>query len=129
MRPGQIDQKIHTATIDIDRLKEIAHIINTSQRPLIYAGGGIIAFRGCRRSLCFSEEEFNPLLFTLMGLGAFPQDDVLYLGMLGMHGAQATNYSLYEADILLAFGARFDDRAIGKAQEFLSLCEDRSYRR
>jgi len=107
-----------TATIDIDRLEEIAHIINTSQRPLIYAGGGIIHSGAADVLFALAKKNSIPVALTLMGLGAFPQDDVLYLGMLGMHGAQATNYSLYEADILLAFGARFDDRAIGKAQEF-----------
>lgn len=107
-----------TAKIDTDRLKEIAHIINTSQRPLIYAGGGIVHSGASDVLYALAKKNSTPVALTLMGLGAFPHDDALYLGMLGMHGSQATNYSLYEADVLLAFGARFDDRAIGKAQEF-----------
>lgn len=107
----------HTA-IDTDRLKKIAHTINTSHRPLIYAGGGIVHSGASDVLFALAKKNSIPVALTLMGLGAFPHDDSLYLGMLGMHGAQATNYSLYEADVLLAFGARFDDRAIGKAQEF-----------
>jgi len=107
----------HTA-IDTDRLKEIAHTINTSRRPLIYAGGGIVHSGASDVLFALAKKNSIPVALTLMGLGTFPHDDALYLGMLGMHGAQATNYSLYEADVLLAFGARFDDRAIGKAQEF-----------
>src|SRR5690606_37785554 len=59
-----------------------------------------------------------PVTCTLQGLGAFPPDDPLYLGMLGMHGARYTNMALDEADLLLAFGVRFDDRATGRVKEF-----------
>jgi len=108
----------NTSSIDMTRMEEIAQIINASQRPLIYAGGGIIHSGAAHALLALAKKNTIPVALTLMGLGSFPPDDPLYLGMLGMHGAQATNYSLYEADVLLAFGVRFDDRAIGRAQEF-----------
>ncbi len=100
------------------RVEEIASMINRAQRPIIYAGGGIIHAEAARSLYTLAKKNSIPVALTLMGLGAFPPDDPLYLGMLGMHGARSTNYILYEADLLLAFGARFDDRAIGRAREF-----------
>lgn len=103
---------------NMEAIREISQIINTSRRPLIYAGGGIIHSGAAPILLSLAKKNSIPVALTLMGLGAFPPDDPLYLGMLGMHGARATNYTLYETDVLLVFGARFDDRATGKAQEF-----------
>ncbi|HVN95101.1 MAG TPA: biosynthetic-type acetolactate synthase large subunit [Syntrophorhabdaceae bacterium] len=104
--------------MDIDALMKIARMINEAKRPLIYAGGGIIHARGADSLRSLARKNSIPVALTLMGLGAFSPEEPLYLGMLGMHGAPCTNYILDEIDLLLAFGVRFDDRAIGKINEF-----------
>ena len=99
-------------------INEIAHVINNADRPLIYAGGGITASGATNTLAGLARKNSIPVTLTLMGLGTFSPDDPLYLGMLGMHGAPCTNYILDEIDLLLALGARFDDRAIGRVKEF-----------
>jgi acetolactate synthase-1/2/3 large subunit len=101
-----------------EKISEIARIINTAKRPLIYAGGGIVHSHAAEALYVLAKKNSIPVVLTLMGLGVFPPHDPLYLGMLGMHGTPCTNYILDEIDLLLAFGARFDDRAIGKVEEF-----------
>ena len=93
-------------------------MIARAKRPVIYAGGGVIR-SGCHGLLYeLAKKNGIPVALTLMGLGAFPPDDPLYLGMLGMHGSPLCNIALDEADLVLAFGSRFDDRAVGRADEF-----------
>jgi acetolactate synthase-1/2/3 large subunit len=104
--------------IDAEKTAEIARIINSAKRPLIYAGGGIMHADATETLYTLACMNSIPVALTLMGLGAFSPRDPLYLGMLGMHGSPCTNYILDEIDLLLAFGARFDDRAIGKMKEF-----------
>ncbi len=103
---------------DAAKLERIAEMIRKSKRPLIYAGGGIVNADAGASLLALARKNSIPVALTLMGLGAFPPDDPLYAGMLGMHGAHFTNHVVDEADLLLAFGVRFDDRAIGKVKEF-----------
>jgi acetolactate synthase-1/2/3 large subunit len=103
---------------DADRIEQIADLINKSSRPLLYVGGGIIQSGAHDLLYELAKKASIPVASTLMGLGCFPPDDPLYLGMLGMHGARSTNYIINEADLLLAFGARFDDRATGNAVKF-----------
>ncbi len=99
---------------DILRLRQM---LAEAERPVLYVGGGIIA-SGCTEQLReLARLQSIPVACTLMGLGAFPADDPLYLGMLGMHGRQSTNLILEETDLLIALGVRFDDRATGKADE------------
>ena len=103
---------------DYSEIHKLAEMIHNAERPVLYIGGGIIA-SGCSSELReFARKNSIPVTTTLMGLGAFPCDDPLYLGMLGMHGNRYTNFAVEEADLLLAFGVRFDDRATGKAIEF-----------
>jgi len=103
---------------DSSLIERAALMIEESKRPVFYAGGGIIS-SGCHEELIsLSRKNSIPVALTLMGLGAFPPDDPLYLGMLGMHGAPFTNITLDEADLVLALGARFDDRAVGNARKF-----------
>ena len=104
--------------IDTEKIAEIARIMNAAQRPLIYAGGGIVHAHAAEALYALAKKNSIPVVLTLMGLGAFPPDEPLYLGMVGMHGKPCTNYILDEIDLLLAFGVRFDDRAIGKVKEF-----------
>ncbi len=104
--------------VDLDAVAEAAAMIEGAARPAIYAGGGVIR-SGCSRRLHeFARKNNIPVALTLMGLGGFPPEDSLYLGMLGMHGSPLCNMVLDEADLILAFGARFDDRAICRAEDF-----------
>jgi acetolactate synthase-1/2/3 large subunit len=104
--------------IDPAAVQKAGRMLHDAKRPVIYAGGGIAA-SGCHEQLLrLSRRNAIPVALTLMGLGCFPPDDPLYLGMLGMHGTPAANIVLDEADLLLALGVRFDDRAIGMAKAF-----------
>ncbi|WP_315073902.1 biosynthetic-type acetolactate synthase large subunit [uncultured Clostridium sp.] len=96
----------------------MAELINNSKRPIIYAGGGAINSNASQNLYEFAKKSNIPVCLSLMGLGAFPCDDELSLGMLGMHGAPFTNYLLNEADLILALGVRFDDRATGNIENF-----------
>ncbi|HDJ1437926.1 TPA: acetolactate synthase large subunit [Serratia rubidaea] len=138
-RPGpvwiDVPKDIQTAEIELDRLPPIAQpdaapafspvdvaqaaaMINQAQRPVLYLGGGIICADAHRAALQLAERASLPTTMTLMALGAMPVDHPLSLGMLGMHAARSTNFILQEADLLVVLGARFDDRAIGKTEQF-----------
>ena len=136
-RPGpvwiDIPKDVQTAEIEIDVLPEpgerapapefsaesvrdAATMINAAKRPVLYLGGGAINAADEIRQ--FAEKANLPTTMTLMALGMLPKAHPLSLGMLGMHGARSTNYILQDADLLIVMGARFDDRAIGKTEEF-----------
>src|SRR5690606_12995068 len=93
-------------------------MIDASSRPILYLGGGVIAAGAAARAVAFAEQIEAPTVMTLMALGAMPAGHPLSLGMLGMHGARCTNMALDECNLLIAAGARFDDRATGKAATF-----------
>ncbi|NLD95071.1 MAG: biosynthetic-type acetolactate synthase large subunit [Fibrobacter sp.] len=110
-----------TIEIKIDNSKEIDKAIDMltqSKKPVLYVGGGIIHSNASEELLAFAHKNSIPVTPTLMALGAIPYDDPLCLGMLGMHGSQSTNIILNEADLVLALGVRFDDRATGKVSGF-----------
>lgn len=136
-RPGpvwiDIPKDVQTAEIEIDVLPEpgdrapapefsaesvrdAAAMINAAKRPVLYLGGG--AVNAANEIRQFAEKASLPTTMTLMALGMLPKAHPLSLGMLGMHGARSTNYILQEADLLIVMGARFDDRAIGKTEQF-----------
>ena len=136
-RPGpvwiDIPKDVQTAEIEVDVLPEpgdrspapefsaesvhdAAAMINAAKRPVLYLGGGAINAADEIRQ--FAEKANLPTTMTLMALGMLPKAHPLSLGMLGMHGARSTNYILQEADLLIVMGARFDDRAIGKTEQF-----------
>jgi len=136
-RPGpvwiDIPKDVQTAEIEIDVLpapgdrapapefsaesvRDAAAMINAAKRPVLYLGGGAINAADEIRE--FAEKANLPTTMTLMALGMLPKAHPLSLGMLGMHGARSTNYILQEADLLIVMGARFDDRAIGKTEQF-----------
>lgn len=120
--PYNIDNKY----IDLPKRKDLkgstlycmAELINNSKKPIIYAGGGIINSNASENLYELAKKNNIPVSLSLMGLGAFPCDDELSLGMIGMHGAPYTNYLLNEADLILALGVRFDDRATGNIDKF-----------
>jgi acetolactate synthase-1/2/3 large subunit len=101
--------------------KQIARALELlleAERPVIYAGGGVISSAASPELIALAERLSIPVTTTLMGLGCFPGDHPLNLGMLGMHGTEYANFAVTESDCLLAVGARFDDRVTGKVDTF-----------
>lgn len=103
---------------NIRQIKIAAEEINNSRRPVVYTGGGIVASDSSKELLELAEKGNLPVTTTLMGLGGFPEDHDLSLGMLGMHGTVYANFAVTECDLLVAIGSRFDDRVTGKIDEF-----------
>jgi acetolactate synthase-1/2/3 large subunit len=101
-----------------EQLEQIFTLLRQSKRPIFYAGGGIIAAEAAPYLKAFAERTGIPVALTVHGLGAFPSKHYLCVQMLGMHGTVFANYAVNEADLLLAFGVRFDDRVTGKVSEF-----------
>jgi acetolactate synthase-1/2/3 large subunit len=101
-----------------DAIARAAAMIAAAERPILYLGGGIVHADAALAARAVAERASLPTVMTLMGLGVVPTDHELSLGMLGMHGAPYTNHALDECDLLIAVGARFDDRATGKLAEF-----------
>jgi acetolactate synthase-1/2/3 large subunit len=100
------------------QVNQAAQMINQSRRPVLYVGGGAISSGAHQELLVLAEKAGLPVTTTLMGLGAFPGNHRLSLGMLGMHGTRYANYAICECDCLIAVGARFDDRVTGKIEAF-----------
>jgi acetolactate synthase-1/2/3 large subunit len=100
------------------QIKLAAKALANSRRPVFYTGGGVVNANAAEelRELCLADR--FPVTSTLMGLGAFPAPHEQWLGMLGMHGTRTANYAMDEADLIVAIGARFDDRITGKLSEF-----------
>jgi len=99
-------------------LERVINEIRNSRRPIVYGGGGIVHSGASEALKQFAESTGIPVALTLHGLGGFPSEHYLCLRMLGMHGTVYSNYAVNEADLLLAFGVRFDDRVTGKLAEF-----------
>jgi acetolactate synthase-1/2/3 large subunit len=100
------------------QVKKAAQLIAQSRRPLIYAGGGVVASGAHHELRELAETIHAPVTLTLMGLGGFPGDHPLFLGMLGMHGTYVANMAISHCDLIIAVGARFDDRVTGKLDAF-----------
>jgi acetolactate synthase-1/2/3 large subunit len=100
------------------QIRQAAKALVAAQRPVIYAGGGVVNANASEELVEFATSDRFPVTCTLMGLGAFPAPHPQWLGMLGMHGTRAANYAMDEADLICAVGARFDDRITGKLSEF-----------
>ncbi len=103
---------------NIPQIRLAAQAINEARRPVIYAGGGIIISGAHQELKALAEKANLPVTLTLMGLGGFPGHHPLFLGMLGMHGTVTANYAIQESDLLIAIGARFDDRVTGRVEAF-----------
>jgi acetolactate synthase-1/2/3 large subunit len=100
------------------QIRRAAEMLAAAQRPVIYAGGGVILSGAATELRQLSELTATPVTNTLMGLGGFPGVHELWLGMLGMHGTATANTTMDAADVVLAIGARFDDRVTGNLEEF-----------
>ena len=107
----------------IKQVERAFELILKSKRPVIYAGGGVIISNAAQELREFTKALNIPITTTLMGLGAFPGNHPLWLGMLGMHGTYAANMAIGNCDLIIAIGARFDDRVTGKIDEFAPLAK------
>ena len=99
-------------------LSEVIKLIQKAERPLLYVGGGVITGGASEALRAFVAATQIPVTTTIMGIGAFPEDHELSLKFLGMHGSAYANWAANDADLLLAFGVRFDDRVTGKVEKF-----------
>ncbi|MBO6133423.1 MAG: biosynthetic-type acetolactate synthase large subunit [Lachnospiraceae bacterium] len=105
---------------DDETLEEMASLINSSEKPFLYVGGGA-SISGASNEVRELAHKINaPVCDTLMGKGVFDPNDPLYTGMIGMHGTKATNIGVSECDLLIALGARFSDRCVSNAKKFAS---------
>ncbi len=100
------------------QIKKAAKLLLAAKRPVIYAGGGVVQGEGSKLLTRLARELNYPVTNTLMGLGAFPATDRQFLGMLGMHGFFEANMAMHHSDVILAIGARFDDRVTNTVSKF-----------
>jgi acetolactate synthase-1/2/3 large subunit len=100
------------------QIRLAAKALANARRPVLYAGGGVVAAGASAELTELATSDRLPVTCTVMGLGAFPAPHEQWLGMLGMHGTRTANYAMDEADLIVAIGARFDDRITGKLSEF-----------
>jgi acetolactate synthase-1/2/3 large subunit len=105
---------------DLDKIKEAVDMMAAAKRPLFYTGGGVVNSGRAASDLLRELVKLTgfPITSTLMGLGAFPAADRQWLGMLGMHGTWEANWSMHDCDLMIAVGARFDDRITGRLDAF-----------
>ena len=113
MRSYQPSSKGHAGQI-----RKAARMLLSAKRPVIYAGGGVIQGEGSEKLTALARRLNYPVTNTLMGLGAFPGSDRQFLGMLGMHGFYEANMAMHHSDVILAVGARFDDRVTNTVSKF-----------
>jgi acetolactate synthase-1/2/3 large subunit len=100
------------------QLEKVITLIREAQRPMIFAGGGVILSKGSSELTAFARKTQMPVTTSLMGMGAFPGTDPLCLGMIGMHGTYRANMATGACDLLIAIGVRFDDRVTGRTDAF-----------
>ncbi len=100
------------------QIKKAVDLLLSAQKPMIYSGGGVVLGEASKELTEFSHLLGYPVTNTLMGLGAFPSTDKQFIGMLGMHGTYEANMAMHESDVIIAIGARFDDRVTGKLADF-----------
>ena len=105
---------------NLNQLRIILNLITQASQPLLYVGGGTVISDARDELLTIAEKFQIPVTTTLMGKGSFDENHSLYIGMLGMHGTAYANFAISECDLLIAIGARFDDRVTGKLEDFAS---------
>lgn len=110
--------KKYNKDITDEKLDKAIDLINLSEKPFIYIGGGVIRSEASKELLTFAEKIQAPVTSSLMGLGGFPGDHELFTGMIGMHGTKASNAGVTKCDLLIAVGARFSDRVVSKVEKF-----------
>ncbi len=119
-RQKPVALKSYRPTYDpnMKQLSKVIGLVMASERPVVFAGGGVILSKGSAELTEFAQRAQIPVTCSLMGLGAFPGTDPLWLGMPGMHGTYRANMSIGESDLIIAAGVRFDDRVTGKIETF-----------
>lgn len=119
-RPKSVDIRGYKPTVEghQGQIKKVLAEVKKAKRAVIYAGGGVILSEASAELLKFAEYNQIPVTNTLLGLGGFPADHPLFLGMLGMHGTYGANMTIHGSDLILAIGARFDDRVTGNVAKF-----------
>ncbi len=100
------------------QIKKAVELLLSAQKPVIYSGGGVVLGEASGQLTAFTQLLGYPITNTLMGLGAYPATDKQFIGMLGMHGTYEANMAMHESDVIIAIGARFDDRVTGKLADF-----------
>ena len=118
--PSEIKMRSYHPTVKghIGQIKRATELILSAERPMIYTGGGVILSNASEQLTAFTQKLGYPITNTLMGLGAYPANDRQFLGMLGMHGTYEANMGMHHCDVLIAIGARFDDRVTGNLEKF-----------
>lgn len=118
--PEKVEMRGYKPTYkgNIQQIKRAAEEILNSSMPVIYAGGGVISSNSSCELVELAETINAPVTTTLMGISSIPTEHPLYIGMLGMHGSKYANYAVQESDLIIAVGARFDDRVTGKLESF-----------
>ena len=118
--PDSVEMRSYNPIIEIsdDSIKQAAEKILSCDKPVIYAGGGVINSNASGELTKFAKYLNFPVTNTLMGLGCFPGDDPQFIQMLGMHGSYEANMAMHDCDLLIAVGARFDDRITGRLDKF-----------
>lgn len=122
VKPGQVNLRGYKPTVKGNprQINAALKLISKAEKPLMYVGGGAVASDAHGQVKELAEKFKIPVTTTLMGLGAFDEHNPLSVGMLGMHGTAYANFAVSECDLLIAIGARFDDRVTGKLDEFAS---------
>jgi acetolactate synthase I/II/III large subunit len=100
------------------QIRKLTEAVSSAKRPVILAGAGVLHAKAAEELKIYAEQQQIPVVHTLLGLGGFPANHPLFVGMAGMHGCYAANMALYECDLLINIGARFDDRLTGNLQHF-----------
>ncbi len=118
--PEKIDMRSYNPVVKghAGQIKKAVDLLLSAKRPMIYSGGGVILGEGSAELIEFARLLGYPVTNTLMGLGGYPATDEQFVGMLGMHGTYEANMAMHESDVIIAIGARFDDRVTGKLTEF-----------
>lgn len=110
--------KLNLPRVDVEKVKEAVELINASEKPIVYAGGGVRIADASDGLRAFCMDKEIPVVNTLMSLGTFPRSHDLSLGMVGMHGYPEANLAITHSDLIIAIGARFSDRVIGNPKDF-----------
>lgn len=120
--PGEAKLRSYNPTYNpnMRQLQKVVSLIEASEKPMIFAGGGVILSKGSQELTEFARKAQIPITTSLMGLGAFPATDPLWLGMIGMHGTYRANMCTGVCDLMISIGVRFDDRVTGKTDAFAS---------
>ena len=100
------------------QIRKLVEAVSAAKKPVILAGAGVLHAKASEQLKEYAEQQGLPVIHTLLGLGGFPADHPLFIGMAGMHGIYAANMGLYECDLLISIGARFDDRVTGNLKTF-----------